>query len=318
MAMPRPAEEDASMLSFVIYGPFRTEELARSLPAAEQSGGAVALMTLGRLLREQGCGVEFVGFDGEAQRERCRAPAERGEIVAVYPEAIRDNPLGAKKVVRWALYYIAADTLARWEREGDLLFFYWDAFHPQRRADRLLTLMRLDLDAFFDAGRPRSGVAYRIAKGAEYHACFDYHKPAALRAALEDVLSKGHALDPGLLSAPDEEVEEVPSAVSKAAMHEVFTRCRLFVSYDADTALSCFAALCGCVSVIVPRPGWRQEDLPPCYRYGIAYGYEDIPRALHTRTRLRSLLARMEAEGPARTAAFVNAVRERFEPGIVF
>ena len=150
-----------SVPSFVIYGPFRTEELVHALPPAERSGGAVALMTLGRLLKERGSEVAFVGYDDESLREKYRVSAEQGECVAIYPEGILGNPLNAKRVVRWILYYIDEETLAGWESKGDLAVFYWNAFHPQRQAPHLLTVMRLDLYASPDRVPLRSTKASR-------------------------------------------------------------------------------------------------------------------------------------------------------------
>ena len=58
---------------------------------------------------------------------------------------------------------------------------------------------------------------------------------------------------------------------------EVFNRCERCISYDTQTAYASIAALCGCLSIVVPEGGktWRDylknEDKIP----GVAYGFEE-------------------------------------------
>jgi hypothetical protein len=71
---------------------------------------------------------------------------------------------------------------------------------------------------------------------------------------------------------------------------------------------SMYAALCGCISIVVPRPGMSREewnsDEQDCY--GVAYGEEDIPRALATRDALISQLRSGREAEDRMLAAFVR------------
>ena len=58
---------------------------------------------------------------------------------------------------------------------------------------------------------------------------------------------------------------------------EVFNKCKYCISFDTETAYSRIAALCGCISIIVPEPGKSVSYYRNEYnkRYGIAIGFTD-------------------------------------------
>jgi hypothetical protein len=64
-----------------------------------------------------------------------------------------------------------------------------------------------------------------------------------------------------------------------------FRRREVFYSYDDATFLSALAAVCGCLSIVVPGAGldreeWRERQ--PMLRMGVAYGREDFGHAFST------------------------------------
>jgi hypothetical protein len=67
-----------------------------------------------------------------------------------------------------------------------------------------------------------------------------------------------------------------------------FRRRERFYSYDPFTMYSWYAAICGCIPVVVPLPGvpkleWIAEEED---RFGIAYGDDDVAWAVATRGKL--------------------------------
>jgi len=93
------------------------------------------------------------------------------------------------------------------------------------------------------------------------------------------------------------------------ALQEAFDRFALFLSYDTESAVSAIAALCGCVSVLVPPPGMAPEDRLPCFAHGIAFGLGDVGHALASMGALRADLRRHERLARRTVADFVRAVR---------
>lgn len=68
-------------------------------------------------------------------------------------------------------------------------------------------------------------------------------------------------------------------------LSDVFNVTEVFISYTPLTFASVLAALCGCVSVVIPKSNFDKEKWISeiwCAKYGIAVGLDDIPRAVET------------------------------------
>lgn len=185
------------------------------------------------------------------------------DVVVVYPEIVFGNPLGAKNIARWILHNPGFHTGKVYYTVGEVQFAFNDLFEPltvpyMEIAPSYLSVFDIPWSLYQDDGsspsRPRHGTAYLVKKG---HG----------RAAVHDVENSicidglGH--------------EEVAG---------IFKSVETFISYDQASFYSNLAALAGCVSVIVPdaASSARQGDAVPHGRNGIAYGFEDIQRAINT------------------------------------
>jgi hypothetical protein len=113
---------------------------------------------------------------------------------------------------------------------------------------------------------------------------------------------------------------DIPSMVGRWVVddlghHEladVFNECTHCYFYDAHTMYATYAALCGCIPIIVPLPGVSKEQWIPEeeLRFGLAYGEDDIPHALDTRD---LLIARMDHDEELNNESvrhFVTVVRD--------
>lgn len=191
------------------------------------------------------------------------------DSIVVYPEIIEGNPLGANYVVRWLLNKPGAITGSTSYGFGDLIIYYAEHFLPKGFiADDSFRLQITDMKTHTYKDNhvgQRHGVYYMVRKGRD--APLTYHPDHAVQ-----IDGKSHA-----------------------ELAKIFASAQMFISYDLHTAYSLFASLCGCDSVVVPRPGmskeqWKvgkdQADLE-----GIAYGYEDIERARQTRP---AMIARVQ------------------------
>ncbi len=186
--------------------------------------------------------------------------------IVVYPEIVSGNPLGCARVARWILYtprgHALGDDFAK-PTPGEEVFYFQPPFieHidwiPRENWLRLQWLR----DDIFNAPGPveRTEVCRMIRKGT---ATADSPPPGAEGATMLDGKSN----------------EEIA---------EVFKRARLFYCHDPYTMYCDYAALCGCLPIVVPPPGlsrtdWRTE----ADRFGIAYG--DSPEQLEWAARTRS------------------------------
>jgi hypothetical protein len=210
----------------------------------------------------------------------------RRDSIVIYPEVTLGNPLRARNVVRWLLY-----------RPG-LRDPY--SFGPGEMFFRVGPLC--DIPSL-TGGAPdlyvwrRNPVYRNEGRSDRRGACF--------------IVRKG---------ADKPRIPETAGAIQIDGMsHEeiagIFNRCERFYSYDEATFYSQYAAICGCVSVVVPglypsRAAWVEAH--PIARQGVAYGTDDLDHAQATRGLVLPLLQAKEAEGLATVRAFVAATQARF------
>jgi hypothetical protein len=214
-----------------------------------------------------------------------RTPRIDDETVVVYPELQRGNPLRARNVVRWLLYH---DAGRAYEFGPDEMFFRVDKNfdHPAISGGAPDLFLYEIHPAYRDHGRTdRTGACYMLRKGK------------------------------GKPRIPETEGAELLDGKSHEEIAEAFNRCEVFYSYDEATMYSQYAALCGCLSIVIPgdypsRDAWVEGY--EIARYGIAYGLDDVEHARSTMHLVRPLLERREQEGLETVRAFVALTRERF------
>jgi hypothetical protein len=214
--------------------------------------------------------------------------ALRPDSIVVYPEIVLGNPLGARNVVRWLLYRPGLRSPYRFG--ADEMFFrvgeISDLPHVTGGAPDLF-LWRINPVYRNEGSVERKGACFLVRKGAD--------KPRIAE-------TEGAIPIDGLSH------EEIAA---------IFNRCEIFYSYDEASFYSQYAALCGCLSVVVPglypsRDEWVWHH-PPA-RYGIAYGLDDLEHARATRHLVIELLRSLEAAGVDTVRRFVTLTETRFGP----
>jgi hypothetical protein len=208
-----------------------------------------------------------------------------GSIV-VYPEIVNGNPLGATHVVRWFLHKPGYHTGVVDYGPGELYFFIVDAFddpalNPSR--DNRLTLQWTN-EVYSDRGGQRSGSCYLMRHGEERSISHDARGSVPI------------------------------DALSHTEKADAFNRYARFYSYDPYTFYLWYAAICGCIPIVVPEPGlskeaWKADEED---RYGIAYGEEDIGWAVATREKLLDKLRRRRVDEDRMVRAFVAKCTDWF------
>lgn len=214
-------------------------------------------------------------------------PVDDSTIV-VYPEIVDGNPLMAANVVRWILYKSGGITGRVQHGADELYFYYQEAFRDaqaERNTGDILKVVwyRHDIYHQWNFGE-REGTCFLIRKGRGR--------------VSEGDLAGAHVLD--------------------GATHEefaaAFNHYEFFVTYDPYTAYARYAALCGCIPVVVPLEGVSKEAWRPELelRYGIAYGMDDVEWAVGTRDLLLDQIAEEEARQVDDVERFVETSQTHF------
>lgn len=209
------------------------------------------------------------------------------DAVVVYPEIVADNPLKADKIVRWLLHKPGFHTGIVAYGKDDLLFYYQDAFYDPTLGDYkdnrlVLTWWNKEYRQFNHGFR--SGSCYLVKKG--------QGRPLA------------HDLNDSILI----------DTLSHHEKAEVFNRTKYFFTYDPYTLYARYAALCGCIPIIVPQPGMTRDQWVPyeVERYGLAYGDEEIEWAVATRDLLLREIEREQGKEAAMLRSFIDKCHARF------
>lgn len=209
--------------------------------------------------------------------------------IVVYPESIYGNFLHSKHVVRWLLYHNIYESLGGSPYDkSDLFFAYRDIFNDFsfNPSNRKLYVAYYDLETYkqYNFGE-RQGNCYVIRKGRKRE-----DLPQTFDGPIVDELT---------------ETEKV----------KVFNKSKYCISYDTQTAYSMIAALCGCISVVMPEEGKGRED----YRqnetsYGEAFGFseEEIQYSISTRGKLREMYEQKNKDNIIEVENFVNECEKHF------
>lgn len=196
------------------------------------SAGVRALHYLCHYLNKAGAKAYLVFLGGNTINPMLDTPRLTDEIdafykgegldpIAVYPDIVKGNPLGAKHVVRYLLYYAGAYGGDAVFPETDLIYAYSKAIADRYgKSCRVLALPISDPDIFYPpAGESRSGALYYA--------------------------HKRRMQDSNIT--PPAEAKEITHAWphNQYAVAEAFRQAEVFYAYE-DTTLIVEAMLCGC------------------------------------------------------------------------
>lgn len=210
--------------------------------------------------------------------------------IAVYPEIIAGNPLGADHVVRWLLHRPGFHASNVSFGADELTFFYQPAFAEglgNVPAENLLQVRWLRTDVYQDLRlAERQGTCRMVRKGGD---------------TFTPEIAMGDAA-PLLDGLKHEEIAEV------------FNRCTYFYSHDPYTMYLYYAALCGCIPVVVPQPGLEAETWRAGFelKRGVAYGDREIPFAVETREGLLEDMAAAQAREMHGVCDFIRKIKLQY------
>lgn len=213
--------------------------------------------------------------------------------IVVYPEVIKGKIFKTDKNVRWLLYYnsyedgdidIRKDMVVAFREEFNDL-----CLNPERRIV-YCPYFNLNLYRQTNFGK-RSGKCYIIHKG---------KKRADLPNTFDGI---------------------VVDSLSEKEKVKVFNECEYCISYDTQTGYSRIAALCGCISVIVPEEGKSVSDYrnDEDKRLGVAIGFsnKEIEFAKKTLKDLRQEMIDMDNASRKSVERFARYSEEYFRRGTI-
>jgi hypothetical protein len=97
----------------------------------------------------------------------------------------------------------------------------------------------------------------------------------------------------------------------------LFNEASKLYSYDPYTAYTVFAAICGCIPIVIPIDGVSEEQWHPnlADRYGVAYGEDRVSFAIETRDLLLTELEKRERDTDQGLEDFLKVVLNNFFRG---
>lgn len=210
--------------------------------------------------------------------------------IVVYPEIVPGNPLRARHVVRWLLHRPGFFGDGSSFPADEYLVYFHQAFTEGVHGiddDAVLRIRWIRDDVYFDRGHSeRAGNCRMVRKGKQHgHSAVPINDDAIL------LDGKSH--------------EEIAA---------VFNEAKRFYCHDPRTMYLYYAALCGCIPIIVPEPGKTFEDLRPREeeRWGIAYGVEGIEWAQDTRALMLNRFSNEQAKQEKMIENFTRNLARKF------
>jgi len=207
------------------------------------------------------------------------------EVPVIYPEVVFGNPLNSNHCIRWLLNAPGVLGGPKEFPSGDLLYIYGDRCRPTRRlVNGYLRHFEPHLDKFKDEGLNRKGWLHLIHKGRPYR----YHVPWSRNIDQDKYQGLEH-------------------------MAQIFKTAKFLVCYDLNTFTTVHAALSGCITIVAPQKGIsRSEQLNGSWyqKYGVAYGYTDIPRALRTLPLLREEIESHKTKSILTIKSFIKDIKK--------
>lgn len=255
-------------------------------PYNAYSGGILVLHQLATILQQAGQSVYI--YSKNSAPDSTVKLWNQNEVpdscVVIYPEIVKGNPLRAKHVVRWILNSpgrYKSDTQSTWG-DSDLVYSFIDYFTSTltRPVKGTLRCFVNRFNKFNDCQKERSGTVYSTRKKGSK--TLDKHPQSAV--CIDDMLTDFDRLS------------------------STFNSAITFYSYDSSTYYSLIAAMCGANSVVIPDKNVHREEWlskSPTFRYGVAYGFEDLEWSVKTKHLVKPYLQELERESYGLISQFI-------------
>jgi len=182
----------------------------------QNSGGVKVLYKLNEVLKSLGLDCDILNFGEELENKNS---------VVIYPEIVSGNPLKAKHVIRWVLYYPSINGGDKVYDDNEHIFTYSNLYLSSIKNSIKGKVYLNTVEPYYvDLNKKRRGICFYTGKG---------YRP--------DVIG-----DTWL-----EITRSYPA--NRERLAEIFQRSIAFVCYDPNTVMTLEATLCGCPVVVPPN-----------------------------------------------------------------
>jgi hypothetical protein len=273
-------------------------------------GGIVVLHKLADLIAELGYETYIIGKNRISTRgiptqidlDLATRIAGNSDTVVIYPENLKGNPLKAKHVARWVLYFPGANGGDRTYDTNEFVFTYKKEFVADTIYSSGLVVRIVDtmVNHFFDMGLERNKDAILVKKGRE-----DLEERTQYL-----ILSMDSSYE--VISA-DEMIENSESVFD---FNLKLNQIRYFISFDHHTYHNTLAALAGCISIVVPSKE-KSEDAffseSPGRRLHISYGFQDSDQNQTDPRLLRVELDKIDSSNVMNAEKLAKSLQSHFK-----
>lgn len=219
------------------------------------SAGIMALYRLCHNMRRAGYDAYVLGTGNPEWDNPRHGKKIADDDIAIYPEVMHDNPLNAKRVIRWMLYYPTAYWGGRRIPMNEMCVPYAKFTVPEINqycdypvsVDDCLNIPITDPDLFFiNPSIPKTKTVYYIGKGGGK---FDGFK------------------------LPDGAIQVCPPVTpTRAATAKLLQESKLLYCFDYNSAVMIDAYMCGCEILIITESGraiewWGESRESLIYRW---------------------------------------------------
>jgi hypothetical protein len=248
-----------------------------SEPYDEKRGGSIVLHKLAQKLFEYGDEVYITGetiCEGVKNLDKHKHILNNTkDYVFICSETHKFNKdLNPSNIVRWILYKIGFFNGSEGFYEPKEKIYQYNGFFTKNtiyKNSKELVYFEPNIDKFFNKGINRKKEDCILIK----------------KGQSKNIIKNGLILDDIIYSNSFKSIDEI--------MFDKFNEYERFISYDTSTYHSIQAALCGCISIVIPEEGVSKEDWiknQPLLKYGVAYGFDDIEWAISTQNMVRDHL----------------------------
>jgi hypothetical protein len=274
-------------------------------------GGIVVLHKLADLIAQLGYETYVLSEDSlksggtstQINQEFALRIANDSDTVVVYPEIVKGNPLKAKNVARWVLYFPGFHGGDKTYDANEYIFtfnqeFVADTIYSSVQVIKIIDTM---VDNFFDMGLDRNKDAILIKKGREN---LEERETQYLTPSID------HLYD--LISAD----EVIKKSQNVSDFNRELNRFRYFISYDHHTYHNVLAALAGCVSIVIPTNKKSEDDFfleNPWRRNYVSYGFQNSYQSQTDQRLLRAELNKIDSSSILNAEKLVKLLQSHFK-----